>query len=258
MRKRLFSMVILGSFLFSSSVSATGSNTGAGSKKDELSSTINIIKNKAKQKDEDAKLEDSIKKLESEVIELKEYRIKNSQLANSLSNLGVAQGLSIKEIDFASSVPVTYFGDSLVAGSISTFQTLFKNSNGLGVGSMQIAPEGQQRLNDLINRGLVAKYVVIVLGTNRGLSEAEVDVMVQSLGDREIFFVNTISHVNHRVEVANQIKIAARKYKNVHEVDYLSNYNVGYLGSDMIHHTSLGVVAMVQLIAKTMYGTYYK
>lgn len=169
----------------------------------------------------------------------------------------MGQPLTDKEIDFAMHVPVTYFGDSLVAGSLGVFQGLFQNANGLGVGSMQIAPEGQQRLNELIAGGYVAPYVVINLGTNRGLTQQELHTMVQSLGDREIFFINTISYVGHKYEVAQEIKQIARQYDHVYEIDFLSQEQPHYFSSDQIHHSHAGMVAKTQIIARTMYQTYY-
>lgn len=207
----------------------------------------------------DKQLIQDIKDKEDVLETLTQYTVKNpsrvSQLRQSQPN--ITRGLSDEAIDFTGQIGVTVFGDSLVAGSYPVFQQIYPYMNHLGVGSMQIAPEGLSRYQQMINQGVVNQIVVVVLGTNRGLEPDELNQWMTLSGDRQVFFVNTISHVGHRDEVAQEIKSVANRYYNAHEVDFLADYNASYLSSDNIHHTRLGMEAMVRTVIKTMYDTYY-
>lgn len=248
-------------------------------KENRLELVVNKIKRITEQRAKDTKLQEKITMLESELDKMGinpqdiENALEGGNLANNnrigniqginddgLVNKGStgrlrANGISLEE--FVRTIPVTYFGDSLVAGSKGIFKQTFTRSNSLGVVSMQIAPEGQNRLNDMLRQGLVQPYIVIMLGTNRGLTQRELETMVQSLGNREIFFVNTISYVDHRYSVDREITTISNKYSNVHRIDFLSHEQPQFFAGDGIHHSVEGMRYLVDLIARTMYNTYY-
>lgn len=207
------------------------------------------------------KLDEEIAKLITQYKGLHNYptQLINYTKVNSIkqSNPSVTTTLTDEEIDLASRIGVTYFGDSLVAGSQSQFQQLFKNSNVYGVGGMQIAPDGMTYLRQLLEQNAVAPVIIIVLGTNRGLEGYELDEMVQVLQDRQIFFVDTISHVGHRSQVSSEIQQVATRYPHVHAINFSSQEQASYYDSDMIHHSNTGKQALVQYIAKNVYQTYF-
>lgn len=228
-----------------------------------IQEVISTIKGKSTQakemKQQLKKLDEQIKQGESDYLGLFNYEIQNSQRVSTIRSqyAGVSNTLTDEEIDLASRVGVTYFGDSLVAGSQHQFQQLFHNSNVQGIGSMQIAPEGMSRLSELVNKQSVAKVVVIVLGTNRGLEPSELDDMVQLLGERYIFFVDTISEVGHKQEVADEIQAVAKRYPHVYAIPFSSQTHDSYFDSDRIHHSNQGKNAMVQYIAHHIYQTFF-
>lgn len=207
-------------------------------------------------------LDEQIQQLERRMIELHTYTIKdNNAVATHKARIGgIANHMDDEAVEHSTLVPITIFGDSLVAGSQSNFKAVFPKSNVIGVGSMQIGPEGLSRFSELLQEDLVNPVVVVVLGTNRGLSHAEMDQFVSLAGDRHVFFVNTISHVGHRESVAQIIKEVAHKYDNVYEIDFLTyagDNASSYLSSDNIHHSGTGSQAMVGLIAQQVYREFY-
>lgn len=166
----------------------------------------------------------------------------------------VASELSKEEMLFASEVPMTLFGDSIVAiNGINTLE-VFKNGNYYGQGSLQIwgaIPIYKQMLAD----GEVQENVVINLGTNASLDRESLDEMIKLSGDRKIFFINTNSKVQHIKEVNDLIKEVAKDYDNVYEVDWHS-YQSGHpewYGEDEIHHSVEGMEHFTIIIAKTMF-----
>ncbi|SDI66058.1 acyltransferase family protein [Dolosicoccus paucivorans] len=162
--------------------------------------------------------------------------------------------LTLPEILYASSVPVTYFGDSLAQGNAYTFRLLFAEGNAYGHKSLQIwysYPYFQELMDD----GELHENVVINLGTNAGLDEEGVTELVDMLGDRTIYFVNTTSAVDHLQQVNDTIKWAEKEFPNVHEIDWYTESlgHADYYIEDDIHLNPKGADYYVALVARTMY-----
>ena len=166
----------------------------------------------------------------------------------------VSETLSKEEMLFASEVPMTLFGDSIVnINGINTLE-VFKSGNYFGKGSLQIwgaIPIYKQMIAD----GEVQENVVINLGTNGSMDRESLDEMIKLSGDRNIFFINTNSKVQHIQEVNNLIKDVDKAYDNVYEIDWHS-YQSGHpewYGEDEIHHSIEGMEHFTIVIAKTMF-----
>ena len=166
----------------------------------------------------------------------------------------VVDNLSPEEFLFASQVPMTLFGDSIVnINGVNTLE-IFKNGNYYGQGSLQIwdaIPIYEQMLQD----GDVQENVVINLGTNASLDRESLDDMVRLSGDRQVFFINTNSRVQHIEEVNDHLDEVAKAYDNVHVVDWHA-YQKGHpewYAADEIHHSVEGMEYFTVNIAQTMY-----
>lgn len=156
---------------------------------------------------------------------------------------------------FASEVPVTLFGDSLVFLSGPQAMDVFLNGNHFGQPNLQIW-DAVGIMNDLINQDFVKENVVVVLGTNAGLDEEGMTQLIETLGDRQIFFVNTNSRVMHIEEVNTIIKEFADAYPNVHEVDWYTaqqGHPDWYDGDDVHHSPEIGRAHFNALIAEAMF-----
>lgn len=162
--------------------------------------------------------------------------------------------LTLPEILYASSVPVTYFGDSLAQGNAYTFRLLFAEGNAYGHNSLQIW-DSYPYIQELIDEGDLHENVVINLGTNAGLDEEGVSELVEMMGDRTIYFVNTNSAVDHLKQVNDTIKWAEKEFSNVYEIDWYTESlgHLDYYIEDDIHLNLKGADYYVALVAKTMY-----
>ncbi|MGO4927295.1 acyltransferase family protein [Fundicoccus sp. Sow4_F4] len=156
---------------------------------------------------------------------------------------------------FASEVPVTFFGDSLVFLSGPQAMDVFLNGNHFGQANLQIW-DAVDIMIDLINQGFVKENVVIVLGTNAGLDEDGMTQLIEAAGERQLFFVNTNSRVMHIDEVNTMIKEFTKAYSNVHEVDWYNaqqGHPEWYDGDDIHHSPEVGRANFNALVAEKMF-----
>lgn len=229
---------------------------------DELQQYIEQIRQISDVEQELANIDRQITQLEQKLEQLSKYTIRDPQYINGkkATYSGITQHMSDGAIDLAGRLPVTVFGDSLVAGSQNEYKAIFPQANIIGVGSMQIGPEGLNLFRQLLQDNNVAPTIIVVLGTNRGLTYGEMDEFMKMAGDRNVFFVNTISHVGHRDSVANVIHNVSFQYENAYEVDFLrysQGHTATYLDSDNIHHSPRGKQAMAGLSAETIFQILY-
>lgn len=162
--------------------------------------------------------------------------------------------LSTREMLFAAEIPVTFFGDSLIYISAPYALDLFQSSNEYGYGSLQIY-DATPILVDLIDQGVVNDTMVINLGTNASLTDEAMIDLIEAAGDRELFFVNTNSAVQHIEEVNKIIADFSSRYDNVHEIDWHS-YQQGHpewYTLDDIHHSEEGRDQFAILVARELY-----
>ena len=156
---------------------------------------------------------------------------------------------------FATEVPVTLFGDSLVYLSGPQAMSVFLNGNHYGQGSLQIW-DAVSILDSLVYDGFVKENLVVVLGTNAGLDEEGMDQLISVAGDRKIFFVNTNSRVMHIDEVNTMIKQYAEEYDNVYEIDWYTaqqGHPEWYDGDDIHHSPEVGRANFNALVAERLY-----
>ncbi len=168
-------------------------------------------------------------------------------------NPEIMEILTPEELLFASKIPVTFFGDSLTLLGHYTFSTIFLNSNTLGVKSLQIW-DSYPYVQELIDTGMLQENVVVNLGTNAGLDEEGMERLIEQMGERTIFLVNTNSAVEHLNEVNDVIDSMVEKYPHVHLVDW---YNFSKDKPDMyslddIHLSPMGMNYYSALVTKTM------
>lgn len=183
--------------------------------------------------------------------------IKQIALNGSSDTIG-SRGKSREEV---LSESYTYFGDSLVAGTATTFKQSFTHSNVFGTPSMQIEHKSNSELDamtkfkKLLDEGKVHQNVIIQLGTNRGMTSEELDRFVALAGTRKLYFITTASDVKHAEEVASVLKAGASKYSNVYVFDWLSyvgDQRFNYYGSDRIHFNSNGATTLISFIIEQL------
>ncbi|WP_124057633.1 acyltransferase family protein [Vaginisenegalia massiliensis] len=192
---------------------------------------------------------------ESNMAELQRAIEENRQEVDALREKSpeMAAVMSPYEIAFAAKTPVFLFGDSQARRTGDFLVTAFTKGDFYGKVSLQIW-DALPIFQEYVQSGQVAENVVVILGTNLGLDQESVDEFMKIAGDRQVFWVNTNSAVDHLASVNKIIQDTADKYSNAHVVDWYS-YSQGHpewYAEDDIHFSVEGCNEFVGLVARTM------
>lgn len=162
---------------------------------------------------------------------------------------------------------ISVIGDSLGVGTKPYLESLIPSSNYDVVGSRQIT-HSQANLNattalrNMLNAGNLKNTVVVIIGTNRGVTQKEVEDFTDIAGtSKKILFVDTASQVNHASEVSRVYKNVASARSNVFYVnwrDYALSlreawYYADGAGGTYIHMNSTGYRRHAEYIAQAIY-----
>jgi len=156
---------------------------------------------------------------------------------------------------------VTLIGDSLGVGTQPKLTGVFKSFTHDVLGSRQITHStnslnGTYVLQSLKDYGQLKDIVVVVLGTNRGVIDTEIDNFVAIAGNRKVIFVDTNSQVAHRQSVSDAYRRASERHNNVYHASwmtYSNNLRSRYYGGDNIHMTNEGYQAHADFIKMAVY-----
>jgi len=184
----------------------------------------------------------------------KEYaarlKLEEEQLNSALSEIENSEaGLE----EYIHSLPVIGIGDSVMLGAFPSLYEVFPN----GYFDAKVSRtdyEANRILQDIKNQGLLGNPIVISLGTNGQCGASCQYTILNTIGDRQLFWINVVNdwsvHVNAGL---NQL---AHDNQNVHIVDWVSasNGHPEYFVADGIHLTGSGRAAF----AKTLYDTIYQ
>ena len=169
--------------------------------------------------------------------------------------------------DGAKQLDVTLIGDSLGVGTQTHLQNVFKSFNHDSKGSRQFTHtdptlNGTTVLNNMKQAGTLKNFIVVVLGTNRGVEQAELNNFMAIAGsERKVLFVNTTSEVAHRNTVAQRLKQASLDHPNAYYVDWMSHslplitsyYHADGAGGTRIHMTTTGYQKHAEFIRTAVY-----
>ena len=150
-------------------------------------------------------------------------------------------------------LPVIGIGDSVMLGAYANILAMFPNSY-VDAKISRTAYEVASIVSDLKRRNMLGNPVVINLGANGDCSKScKVDIM-QSLGDREVFWLNTtnLDYVNK-----NLVEFA-KDYSNLHIIDWksISRGHSEYFYADGIHLTPSGRKVYTDTIYEAIYNVY--
>lgn len=179
----------------------------------------------------------------------------------------VGADLTAAAREYVVNLPVTVIGDSLGVGTRPHLQSIITTANFDVLGSRQITHatpslNGTKVLTDMKNAGTLKEYVVVILGTNRGVTEQEVNNFVSIAGsERKVIFVDTASQVAHADQVSIYYTDAAKRLSNVFYVNWklkASSHMAEYYSKDgangeYIHMTSAGYKKHAEFIAQALY-----
>ncbi|MGX7104131.1 glucosaminidase domain-containing protein [Globicatella sanguinis] len=163
---------------------------------------------------------------------------------------------------FSKQTGVSVIGDSLGVGTEPHLVKLIPNSNYDVKGSRQITHSdsslnGTVSLQNMKNAGKLKDNVVVILGTNRGLTAGEIDTFMSICGtERKVLWVETASAVRHNLSANEEMRKAATRHKNAFVLgwyDMVGGLRKEYYGSDDIHMTYMGYFNHAKAIVQGVY-----
>lgn len=155
---------------------------------------------------------------------------------------------------------ITMIGDSLGVGtepSLKSFSWKKQSHNNMGSRQWKHSDKSLDalaQLSDMLSANNVNQNVVMVLGTNRGVDDAEIDEAVTKVGSsRNLILVDTKSQVNHAPEVASAYRSAADRHTNVFYANWSEYAQDSWYGSDNIHMSGEGYKKHAEFITQAVY-----
>lgn len=163
---------------------------------------------------------------------------------------------------FGKTTGVSLIGDSLGVGTEPHLVKLIPNSNYDVKGSRQIthsdpALNGTTALTNMKNAGTLKNNVVVILGTNRGLTASEIDTFMSICGtERKVLWVETASAVKHNLSANEEMRKAATRHENAYVLgwyDMVGGLRKQYYAEDDIHMTFNGYFNFAHAIVQGVY-----
>ena len=169
--------------------------------------------------------------------------------------------------EYIKSLSVTVIGDSLGVGSRQYLDALINDINFDVLGSRQITHatnslNATHVLQTMKNAGSLKDFIVVIIGTNRGVTATEINNFVAIAGkDRKILFVDTASEVNHQPRVSQEYKHASTRHSNVFYVNWFDHaesmiaawYSADGANGERIHMNATGYREHAEYIAQGLY-----
>ena len=151
---------------------------------------------------------------------------------------------------------VTFVGDSILLGAAAPLTEVFPQSYIDGKVGRQLS-QSNDVVKSLIDAGNMNDIVVIVLGSNGPFTEDQLDSLMELLGDREVFLMNTKVPREWQDSVNAMLQSYADKSKkdNFHLIDWNSfiAQHPEWLYEDGTHPTPEGAEQFAKLIADSLY-----
>ncbi len=201
------------------------------------------------------KLEELLVENEKEVIaRQKEYASKIQEENNNWESVLQELKDGEKELDgVVKNLSVVGVGDSVMLGAVDNLYNTFVN----GYFDAKISRTAWSLngiLQDLKDNNLLGEVVVLNLGANGDCSWSCKQEIMETIGEREVFWVNT----TNLMDVNATLVEFAKEYNNLHVIDWykLSRGHEDYFYADKIHLTPSGRVAYTEAIYNEIYNLY--
>lgn len=165
------------------------------------------------------------------------------ELDNNENNLGnIVTNLSIVGI-----------GDSVLLGAVPNLYSTFPNGYFNGKVS-RTAWDVNDILIELKNNDMLGNPIIFNLGTNGDCSyQCKLNIL-NTCGDRDIFWINTVNYTDVNERLVN----LSKEYSNLHIIDWysISKGHSEYFAYDGIHLTSVGRKIYTKSIYDSIYNLY--
>ncbi len=190
------------------------------------------------------------------LLELKQLEYTSKQAQESNDWQSVLDDLENDENNLSNVVAnlnVVGIGDSVMLGAVENLYQIFPN----GYFDAQVSRSVyvvNDIVHDLKDKNMLGNPVIINIGANGDCSEKCKKEIIESCGDREIFWVNVTNDAS--VHINDKLFALANQYNNLHIIDWnsISNGHTEYFYADGIHLTPSGR----QEYAKAIYDSIYQ
>ena len=168
----------------------------------------------------------SQKNNEKLIVEKKKYKNDIQESALKITNTGndkkIKEGKEISSVGSVNSIDgkdYVFIGDSVMKMGEPYIKAVFENSYVDAKVSRQFV-ELPNILKILNNEKKLRKKVVVHLGTNGVINKKSFDEAMEILGDREIYFMNTVVPKPWEKGINKNLEEWTAEYKNVHIIDW--------------------------------------
>lgn len=164
-------------------------------------------------------------------------------------------GISQAQLQQAQTLPLTAVGDSVMLASQPELSRIFPKMYINATVGRQIK-DAAGYLKGLANRHLLAKNVLIGLGTNGPIQPAEMQAVMDAVGNqRQVYWINVrVPSKPWQNQVNDFLQTAAHKYPNLKVIDWYgySNSQSSWFYSDQTHPNNTGELHYTAFVAKTI------
>ena len=209
--------------------------------------------NTAEMKELEEKLNGNLKDIEARNADyLKKLNEEQDAWNELLGNMEMQE----EEIaNIVTNLPIVGVGDSVMLGTADELYATFPNGYFDGKVSRSIVG-GRDVLSNLISEGKLGNTVVLALANNGDYSNYQNDLLMELLGDREIFWIDAVNADDPKFNV--QFEEYAKDYDNLHIVHWeqASLGHDDYFYADGVHLKGDGPAAYAKTLYDAIYNVY--
>lgn len=157
-------------------------------------------------------------------------------------------------LNYARKLEVDFIGDSVLLAAANPLSASFPQGDIDAEVGRQFS-EGLVILEQKVEKGELADYVVLVLGSNGAFQEGDMQALMELLKDRKVFIVNSFVPRAWQDEVNQSLAAATRRHPNCYLVDWhaVAKTHPEWLYSDHIHTNEEGALGFSDLIIRSLY-----
>ncbi len=162
--------------------------------------------------------------------------------------------LTDEELLYLKNVNLSAIGDSLLLSAAPEIKNVFPKTFIDAEVGRQLA-DSDSVVKKVVSDKKIGDVVLIVLGTNGSFSASDINDIMEKIGDRPVFFVNTMVQRSWQKSVNDELDNTAKRYKNAHVIDW-KGYSEGktlWFEVDDLHLTTEGAENFSYLIGKEIY-----
>lgn len=187
----------------------------------------------------------------------KQYELSFKEQEDEFQNImNELQNNEDKLKDVMENIQLVGVGDSVMLGAVPNLYEQFKNGY-FDAKISRTAWVANEILQDLKNKNMLSGNIVLNLGTNGDCPEKCKNNIMDTIEDRELFWVNVTN--DEDVHVNEGLLNLSKSHQNVHIIDWasISKDHPEYFVADKIHLTEAGRKAYTDAIYNTIYKFYY-